>query len=115
LNDSFKWWQSYAQAYTDFVFDATRQTLDQSMALRESAGQLMADALKKNQALNARERGLALELAHTFNSQAQVATEQAAEMFKTIFAIVTTAPLSNWAAERAAQLSQAAAADGKKK
>ena len=113
LKNSFEWWQTYTQGYTAFLFDATQQTLDQSLALRESMGQLMMDSVKKSEALNARERAMALEFVNTFNIQTQTAADQAADMFKAASALLTTAPLSNWAVERATQLSQAAAADVK--
>lgn len=109
LKDSFGMWQEYTKAYTDFFIDVAQQSTDQYLALRENLGQNVTENIKKVQALNTKERGIALELANVYNLQAQVAAEQAAEMFKTVSAMMTTTHLADWAMERAAQMSAAAA------
>jgi len=104
LKESFESWQAYTESYADFLVDATQQTVAQSLAFRQRMDHLMADTVKKSQALAAQERGVALDLATTFNVQTQVAVEQAAEIFKTVSALMTAPLLTDWAAERAAQM-----------
>jgi predicted nucleic acid-binding protein len=113
LKEGFELWQSYSQGYADFVVEATQQTLEQTLLFRERMGQVMAETVKKAETLKAQERGVALDLAAAFNAQTQIAAEQTAEMFKAFSALATAPLFSNWAAERAAQMSAAAAPDRK--
>ena len=113
FKNGFGMWQEYSKAYTDLMTDAAQQTVDQYLALREDMGQAVTENIKKVQAMNAKDRGTALELANVYNMQAQAAAEQAAELFKTVSAMMTTTHLTDWAVERAAQMSAAAAADQK--
>jgi hypothetical protein len=81
LKNSLTQWQEYAQAYTDFVFDATEQALSTSLALRERADKLAGEAFKQAQALAAQEQELFLGAAEAQAAQFQAASKRVAKLF----------------------------------
>jgi phosphoserine phosphatase len=80
LKDGFEMWQGYVGAYTDFVVEATQRTVEQSVASYERVHQVMADAVKKTQVLNAQGQEVALGAAEVFYAQAQSTSERVAKM-----------------------------------
>ena len=84
LQDSFETWQKYTQAYVDFFLNATRQTVEQAFAFRESFDKIVVDSLKRNQALSEAEQGVAVDLVESFQTQYKATSEQAIKAFKTL-------------------------------
>lgn len=78
LNRGFELWQQY----TDFAFELTQRSLDQSFALRERLDEVVADSLKKAEALSAREQEIALGAAEAALARAQAASQRLAALFK---------------------------------
>lgn len=111
--EGFDFWQSFASAYTNFVFESTQNTIDQSLIYREQADNMVIDTINKVEALTAKERGVALDLATQFNKQAQTAADQSAEMFKAVSAVMAAPIYSDWGANLAEQLSKAAVVNSK--
>jgi hypothetical protein len=105
LKKNFALWQEYSQAYANFVVEATRQTLDQSLSFRESLDKTLGESLKKAQVLSLEERQIALDTAKLSQAQARAVAEYAAEMFTTTSKVMTTTALfSDWAAERVVKM-----------
>jgi hypothetical protein len=105
LKKNFALWQEYTQAYANFVVEATQQTLDQSLAFRESLDKTFGESLKKAQALSLEERQIALDTVKLSQSQARAVAEYAAEIFTTTSKVMTTTALfSDWAAERVVKM-----------
>jgi hypothetical protein len=110
LKENFNLWQGLTQSYVNFVLDATKETVEQSLNYRKAFDRLVVDAIGKTQELGAQERGVALDLATTYNRNIQIAAEQAAELFKAISSMMTAPLYADWAVERAAQMAATAAA-----
>jgi hypothetical protein len=109
LKESFDFWQGFTQSYADFMLDATQQSVEQSLNYRKAFDELVVDTIGKTQALGAQERGVALDLATTYSTNAQIAAEQAAELFKAVSSIMTAPLFTDWAVERVSQMAAAAA------
>jgi len=77
LKGGFELWQQV----TDLAFELTQRSLDQSFALRERLDEVVADSVKKAEALSAREQEIALGAAEAVYAQAQTASKRVAEMF----------------------------------
>ncbi|MBI1882552.1 MAG: hypothetical protein HYR94_30630 [Chloroflexi bacterium] len=101
----FEFWQEFTQSYANFALEGTQQSLAQSLAFRESLDKIMADNLKKAQALSIEERELFVDATGLFQAQAQAVSEYAANWFTTTSKVMTTTALfSDWAAERVAKM-----------
>ncbi len=83
LKDGLQLWQEYAQAYGDFVVEATQHSIGQALTIRERLDQIAADNIKKAQGLSAWEQEIALGAAEAFQAQAQSAAERVAKLLKT--------------------------------
>lgn len=83
LKSGFELWQEYAQAYTDFVIEATQHTLEQSLAARERLDKVWTDTVKKAQALTEQEQEIALGLAEVFQAQAKSVSERLSKLMET--------------------------------
>lgn len=110
LKESFDFWQGFTQSYADFMLDATKETVEQSLNYRKAFDQLVVDTIGKTQTLGAQERGVALDLATTYNTNAQIAAEHAAELFKAVSSIMAAPLFTDWAVERVSQMAATAAA-----
>lgn len=100
-----EFWQDYTQSYTNFMLEATQQSLAQSLAFRESLDKIMTDNFKKTQALSLKERELFSDATELLHAQAQAVSEYAANWFTTTSKVMTTTALfSDWAAERVAKM-----------
>jgi len=84
LTDNLALWQEYAQAYSDFVIEATQKTLAQSLAFRERLDAVIAEGLEKAQALDAKEQAIALDAAEALQAQVKSASERVSKMFETV-------------------------------
>lgn len=110
LKENFSFWQGLTQSYADFMLAATKETVEQSLNYRKAFDQLVVDAIGKTQELGAQERGVVLDLATTYNTNAQIAAEQAAELFKAMSSMMAAPLYTDWAVERASQMAATAAA-----
>ena len=85
-------WQESNQAYANLVLDATRQTLESSLAFRASYDKIVADSLKQVQVISQDERHIAQEAVALYQAQAQEAGDYFAKVLSaTSKALGTTA------------------------
>ena len=83
LTENFVLWQEYAQAYGDFVIEATQKTLAQSLTFRERMDAVIAESVEKTQALNVQEQAIALGAVEALQAQAKSVSERVSKMFET--------------------------------
>lgn len=84
VRSGFDLWQEYTEAYIDLTLEAIQRTVTRSLTFRERLDHIVADAVQRNQALNAQEQQIALGAAEALQAQIRSTSETVAKLFSTI-------------------------------
>ena len=76
----FEMWTKMAQDYTDFVFDNTRKSIDQTLALTARTTDLWVETARKAQEWSLKEQARAFELAGEVQGQVKQAIDQSVRL-----------------------------------
>ena len=76
----FENWTKMAQDYTDFVFETTRKSIDQTLSLTARTTDLMVETARKAQEWGLKEQARAFEMAGEFQAQVKQAVEQGVQL-----------------------------------
>ena len=81
LEDSFSMWQEVSTNYLNFMTKATRQIMDQSLAVQKEMLAISETGLKQSLELLATEQAMGLEAAEVLQGQMQAASERVNKLF----------------------------------
>ncbi len=73
-------WTKMVQDYSDLIFENTRQSIDQTLALTTRSTDLWVETARKAQEWGLKEQARAYELAGEFQSQMKQAVEQSVKL-----------------------------------
>jgi hypothetical protein len=81
LENSFGMWQEVSTSYLNFVTSATRQIMDQSLAVQKEMLAISETGLKQSVELLATEQAMVLEAAEALQGQMRAASERMSKSF----------------------------------
>lgn len=81
LEDSFSMWQEVSTNYLNFMTKATRQIMDQSLAVQQEMLAISETGLKQSLELLAAEQAMGLEAVEVLQGQMQAASERMSKLF----------------------------------
>ncbi|MCB0209487.1 MAG: hypothetical protein KDJ52_09165 [Anaerolineae bacterium] len=81
IKGNFNLWKKWSQFYINFSVDATQQTVEQLLSLRERLGIIAENELKRMYELLTSEQELTLDAAEVFQAQVKAASDQMTEIF----------------------------------